>query len=105
MRKSKFNIFAVIGMVMALGTAAFTAPKVFNEAEQVWYYTINSMEPEDLNNPDNYSKNPTGSSCNVGTEVICSIESAENSSGKPAFNHGEVSPSAAAYNPTFRLEL
>lgn len=107
MKKIKFNLLAIVGIMTMALTIAFTVPKenAISEPElETWFYKLNSMEPEDLNEPTNYTKgSPSEIQCE-GDEVICSIKDEESTSqpGTPAFSHGAVSPGSLDYEIVLR---
>ncbi len=66
MRKSKFNFFAAIGMVVALGMVAFTAPKENIQLEEIYWFQVN--DDEIGNFMDSNPQEPC-----LGSETLCAV--------------------------------
>lgn len=105
MKKLKLNIMAIIGMMVAVGTVAFTAPAektVYNAAAETWFYQLMDPSPSLVNDAANYSLTaPGGTQCGNGT-IVCSIQAEENPSipGQPLLEHGDVTDNADEYSIT-----
>lgn len=102
MRKPKFNFFAAIGMVVALGTVAFTAPVSFSETN--WYSVtphssnpdldvIGSISPDPFENGDCISTTPT---------QRCAIQLTLDSPGDKPSTVGEAEQNGQAGASTYR---
>lgn len=108
MKKLKLNIMAIIGMMVAVGTVAFTAPAektVYNAAAETWFYQSQNTSASDLNNPLNYSRTPLPETECEGEEVVCTILDVENPNipGQPQLSHGSVAAEPAQYQITKRM--
>jgi|GEM_PF-1002317 len=71
MKQIKFNLLAIIGMMVAVGTVAFTAP-MKNLAEPQWYAVTNNFDLS--TNPSSSEPNGTTCSTEFPPEIHCSVE-------------------------------
>jgi len=74
MKKVKINLLAIIGLMVAVGTLAFTTPKSsinnLND-DPLWHYT--ELTSDEENNPEMYEPATGQESCPGTTEVVCLI--------------------------------
>lgn len=71
MRKLKINLLAIIGLMVAVTTVAFTAPKNNSIATESWYFTGDDLN--DAKDADMYISTPS-QSCSGFEEVPCEIQ-------------------------------
>ena len=85
MNKKMYSFFAIIGMVIAIGAAAFTAPKASEKVDnqnQIWFYMEDT--PDNHDNPASYRLGELNDHCQGASEVICTISAPEDgNSGLP----------------------
>lgn len=74
MKKSKINLMAIIGMMVAIGTVAFTAPAEKNAAQATYFEFVgNSQTVLDYRDAQNWEPSTGTLSCN-GSGRICEVE-------------------------------
>jgi len=89
-----------------VGFSAFKSTQNTN-FQDTWYYQSDSMNPLDLQDPENYGPNPPGNiTCDTDEEIVCSIQDAEHDElpGHPQLSYGDVLTSPQ-YQTNFREKL
>jgi len=83
MKQIKLNLLAIVGMMVAVGTVAFTAPTktMIDAQDQIWVYLDNTAANHD--NPSRYTPGDESDRCEGSSIVRCTIMAPDNGSNQP----------------------
>lgn len=87
MKKKMFSFFAVMGMAIAIGTAAFTAKAIDLNSNEDLIWVFEGTSPAEHENPALYSVGQPSDKCEGASDLRCTITAPMTGASQPDLNN------------------